>query len=154
MPENSDLYCTLAEADEYFSRRGDQEWAEADEPARLAALHKATEFIDTSFRWIGSVASTSQRLSWPRRSARDLEGRLRPSDEIPPEVRDATAWLAKEALSGELDPPADRGGEISAIAAGSVSIQYADTAASGKTFRHVKRLLRNLIRDDILRRGS
>lgn len=144
-------YATVAETDQYWSDRNDTDWSEALTPAKEAALRKATEWIDTSFGWIGRVKESDQVLSWPRQKAYDNEGRLR--DGVPQELKNAVSWLAKEALETELDPAADRGGDIKQVQAGSVAVEWNPGAATGKTFRHVRRMLKNIITDNRLRRG-
>lgn len=143
-------YATIQEADEYWAER-DSAWGEASEESRSAALVKATEWIDTEFSWIGQVESYTQALSWPRIRAIDAEGRCR--EGIPQELKNAVSWLAFQALSSELDPALDRGGDIRSVQAGSVAIEWSPGAPTGKTYRHVKRMLRNIITGNRLRRG-
>lgn len=149
MPE-SPTYLSLEEANDYWEGR-DPVWGQATEEARESALVKATEWIDTAFNWVGRVAANDQVLSWPRIGAWDKEGRYRTG--IPAEIKNATAWLALQALNAELDPALDRGGDIKSVQAGSVEIEWNEGAPTGKSYRHVKRLLKNLITDGRLRRG-
>ena len=145
-------YCSLAEADSYWSDRNNTDWAEATESARSAALIRATEWIDTSFSWPGYVKADDQVLSWPRIHAYDREGRLR--KEIPQELKNAVAWLANESLSGnELDPAQERGGQIRNVKAGSVAVEWNPGAPAGKSYRHVRTMLRNIITNSVMRRG-
>lgn len=139
-------YATPAQANEYWLARDYTDWAQASETARTAALIRATEWIDANFTFIGQPAANDQVLAWPRIRAVDRDGRWRDSTEVPREVINATCWLAREALTGEIDPALDRGGEISAVKAGSVEVRWGDRAPGGKNFRHVTKMLRTLTR--------
>lgn len=144
-------YTTVEEADEFWSDRDSTTWEEASIPEKTAALIRATEWIDGEFSFVGYVASSDQALAWPRRYAYDREGRLR--NGIPIELKNAVAWLAAEGLSGELDPALSRGGDIRQVKAGSVEIEWNPSAPTGKSYRHVQRMLRNIIKSDRMRRG-
>lgn len=135
-------YSTITEADAFWSDRNDSTWAAASEEEKTAALIRATEWIDTGFSWPGTVKETDQVLSWPRVKAYDDEGRLR--EGIPSELKNATAWIAREALEAELDPAQQRGGDISSVKAGSVEVEWNSSAPTGKSYRYVSRMLRNI----------
>lgn len=151
MPLMDKSFATLEEADQFWDDRKDSVWPNTPDQNRKAALIRATEWIDTRFDWIGSLLDSDQPLSWPRKNAWDKEGRLR--EGIPLELKNATAWLAREAIESELDPPAARGGLIRSVKAGSVAVEWDGSAPSGKTFSHVSRMLKNLTKTGRLRRG-
>lgn len=145
-------YSTVAEADTYWADRGgDATWDAAATAKKEGALVKATEYIDTAFEWIGEVAETDQALSWPRLKATDHEGRLRTG--VPGELKSATSWLAREALAAELDPAAPRGNDLRRVKAGSVEVEWNPGAPTGTSFRHVQRILKNIITSKILTRA-
>lgn len=141
-------YTDVAESDSYWENRN-PDWGEATNEAKEAALIRATEFIDTGFSWIGQVAEPGQPLSWPRSNAYDHEGRLR--EDIPQELKNATAWLAFQALDVELDPAQARGGDIRRVQAGSVQVEWNPLAPTGTSYRHIGRMLRNLITSNKMR---
>ena len=152
MSNSNDIYATVVQADSYWEHRSEA-WAGATSDQKQVALRRASEWIDTSFLWIGSKATSGQRLQWPRTGAVDSEGFLRSGDEIPPELADATCWLAAEALASELDVAQPRGGDIRRVQAGSVQVEWNAGAPTGKAYRHVKRMIRSIIEPMRLRRG-
>lgn len=96
-------YLSLADADSYWADRGDTAWDDASDAEKQSALLKATSFIEGRYRgrWIGTISDTDQGLSWPRDDAYDPDGRLLSG--VPSQVESATALMAREALSAELD---------------------------------------------------
>lgn len=137
-------YMTVAESDCYWSDRNDAAWAQADPLDKVKALLEATQYLDGQYDWIGSIASESQTLGWPRFGAIDHEGRR--LTDIPRKVKDACAELAQEALAGRLLPAAERGGMTKREKVGPLEVAYQDGAAARKTYPFVDRLLRGLVR--------
>jgi len=142
MPLTDKSYITLAEADAFWADRNDADWAALSEPEKTSALIRATEYIDPSFRWVGSVAEDTQKLAWPRVDAIDREGRLR--EGIPFEVKSATAWLAKHAATEELEPVVDQSGAIKRLKADVVEIEFTEGADTTRAFSYLVRVLTNL----------
>lgn len=91
-------YCSVADANSYFSDRGISEWVGTDD-VKSHALVRATDFIDTTFgtRFLGEKISASQSLEFPRTL---FTG-------IPKELLKACAEYALRALNAKLipDPP-------------------------------------------------
>lgn len=121
---NSTSYVTLEAAESYFvGRLGASSWDEADEPDRESALMMATARLDLE-PYQGSVATSTQRLQWPRAGVTDrLAGANYSSTIIPQLVQDATCELALSILK---DPTAFEGGgdlsEFSHLSLGSLDI--------------------------------
>jgi len=64
--KGTNSYATVAEADSYFRDRLDaQTWASSDSALKAQALITATAILDDQ-RWIGTVSSETQSLSFPR----------------------------------------------------------------------------------------
>lgn len=142
-----DSFTSLADANTYWTEHsGGTGWATASDTEKEKALREASQFIDKSYSWLGNhPGGESQLLSWPRLNVIDRQGRYRSSGKVPKEIKDATAWLAEQALGGQLRPAKDRGGEVSRLKAGSVEIQYAEGAPSNKSFDYVDLLVSELV---------
>jgi len=103
---SSNAYLTAAEGDSYHEGRlFATGWTGADLATKEAAIVWATRVLDYSFDWTGSKYTIEQALRWPRYSALDRDGQLFDSNEIPVELKEATAELAR-LLIGD-----DRAGE-------------------------------------------
>lgn len=104
--ESANSYLTLAEADTYHEERlFVTDWTGATDATKNTALVWATKMLDYSFDWLGAKYTIEQALRWPRYGALDRDGQLFDSDEIPTEVKDATAELARLLIAS------DRAGE-------------------------------------------
>jgi len=78
------------------------DWYLAEPDDKIRALVSATRQLD-ALPWIGTRATTTQALSWPRTGA-EINGRIISVDEIPREVEEGTYELAlallREAKAG------------------------------------------------------
>lgn len=73
----ADSYVTVAEADTYWSDRGDpSQWTALTTAQKESALRQATEYLEVNFCFKGCLEDTSQPLSFPRSEFYDREGRL------------------------------------------------------------------------------
>lgn len=111
----ADSYVSVADADAYWSAYGDPSaWTSATTAAKETALRKATAYLDEWYglRWRGIRAEEYQRLDWPRIHGYDPDQRLIPWAEVPPAVKDATSYLALEALSTDLLPDLSTPGRV------------------------------------------
>lgn len=135
-------YATLQQALDYHVKRGNFAWTENGEEQQQAALIKASEWIDGFYEFVGFKKEKDQLLQWPRTGAVDHDNFLR--EGIPTELIHATAWLASYATNGEIDEPAQRGGQIQRVQAGSVQIEWNKSAPAGTVFRHVNRMLKKI----------
>lgn len=143
-----DTFATLTEANDFWTKyAGGTNWASADDTDKEKALREASQFIDKSYTWLGRhPGDDDQLLSWPRYDVIDKQGRHRSSGNIPQEIKNATAWLAEQALAGQLRPVKSRGGAISRLKAGSVEIQYEDGAPAHDTYEYVDLLVSPLVK--------
>jgi hypothetical protein len=96
---NADSYVSLAEANAYATARAWAGWTGTD-AAKEAALVTATSYIDTNYRFKGSLLTLTQSLAWPRVDVTDIEGR--PLTGVPVNVKSATIELAMRALIAPL----------------------------------------------------
>lgn len=95
---DANSYLTIAEGDTYAEERlGTLTWTTATEQRKAAALVQATRYMDTLL-YIGSKASTTQALLWPRTGA-SCGDKSYSSTAIPTEVKQATFDLAEGLLN-------------------------------------------------------
>lgn len=142
--ENANSFISTDFADEYFEDRGDSTWAATDYSDKEVALIRATDYINLSYDFVGSVSTTTQALEWPRDDAYDINGRS--LEDIPTVLKKATAELALQVLSDdELISNYDNTGRvIRERVEGTVEVEYSDEGYLGsKAFVYVDRLLLN-----------
>jgi len=144
----TDTYLSVADADTYWSNRNDSVWSAATDSNKESALREATQYVDGAFNFIGTQKITNT-LAWPRLSATVLHGNFKgvtyDSTTIPPQIKDAVAELALEALSARLAPSRERGGAIKREKVDVIEVEYMDFAPSGKSFSFVTMLLKPLL---------
>jgi len=143
----TDTYLTLAAANTYWSNRNNTVWSAASDAEKEAAMREATQYVDGAFNFIGQQIITNT-LSWPRDGALveqgNFAGMVYDNATIPPQVKDAVAELALEALSARLAPSASRGGLIKREKVDVIEVEYMDFAPSGKSYSFVSMLLKPL----------
>lgn len=137
-------YATRDEANTYATERSWTTWAAASDGVKDAALIEAATYLDLSYEWNGSIASTSQALAWPRSGVTDHEGRTIDSASVPDRVKNAQIELANIAVAngGQLiTNQTDR--NISRVQAGSVSVSFDGPAVVSEAdrFKSIDRLL-------------
>lgn len=99
---DANSYASVSFADAYFEDRGNAAWAAAaSDDAKEQALVRATDYLETRFRFIGDKFDEEQALHFPVD-----EG------EIPVNLKKATCEYALRALSAPLapDPTTDERG--------------------------------------------
>lgn len=150
-----DHYGTLDGAAAYHAARGNAAWADSTEPARTAALIRASEWLDGVYRsrWPGQKASgRAQAMDWPRINARDAEGQEIGDAEVPDEVEKASyaAALRELVRPGSLSPDVVAGTAKVLTGAGKLTWTplrtFASTEDMAPTLTEVERLLSSLIR--------
>jgi len=102
---DAESYADLAFANAYVAAQGgDATWEAAGDPAREAALRKATQYVDDVFgaQWKGFRRSAGQALRWPRQGVYDRDGYLLASDALPARLKHATAAVALEVVLGKV----------------------------------------------------
>lgn len=143
----TDTYLSVANADTYWSNRNNSVWSAATNAEKEAALREATLYIDGAFNFIGYQIITNV-LAWPRDGVLVESGNFAgvnyDNTTIPPQIKNACAELALEALSARLAPTVDRGGLVKREKIDVVEVEYMDFAPSGKTFSFVAMLVKPL----------
>jgi hypothetical protein len=139
---NAESYVTVAFCDTYFSDRGDATWTGTD-AEKEEALRKATEYLDVTYTWIGSIKVDTQALGWPRDGAWDKEGRSL-EDIVPLGVERATAEAALKALSASLLADTTNSDFVTKEKVDVIEVEYASGAPSGTQYNYITRLLKGL----------
>ena len=141
---DANAYCTVEFANEYHKDRGNAAWTGAGS-AKQAAIIRATTYIESMFTWAtGYRWSSTQRLSWPRAEAEDIDGNYYDTDEVPLAVQEATAELAVRALSQVLIDDSERIAKREKV--GELEVEYEQPGGGSVVSRYpiVEGLLRHL----------
>lgn len=139
---NADSYLSIADADTYHSDRGNSSWTGTD-TVKEQYLRKATEYLDRTFDWLGDIKKTTQSLNWPRDNVEDKQGRDL-SDQVPVIIKNATAELALEIISSDLDANTTKSDYVKREKVGQLEIEYKDGSPSSKQFNRVVKMLNGL----------
>lgn len=121
-----DLATDLATANAYATARLWSDWTGSD-AVKTAALRRGQDYIASTYngRWAGV---------WT-------------NDDAPEAVQFAIIEAARRELvePGSMAPDLDRGGEVKSLKAGSVSIEYKDSAPAVTAFPVIEGLLSGLL---------
>lgn len=142
--ENADSYVDIDFADNYFSSRNPK-WAEKTEEEKETALIKATDYINSLYKWHGKKKTQEQALAFPRICLVDSDGYK--VEGIPLNVKKAVCVVAMEQGNGTLFETEERKGDIaSESVSGAVSVSYfAGTKKENQSgLQEVNSLLRGL----------
>jgi len=169
-------YVTRAECDAYHAEMGNSAWTPLptepespppEEPLGDAAIIRATRSIDriygSRFKGMRTKFAT-QALEWPRTgveiysslsglSNRDIVDlgagdNIIPNNVIPAYVKQAIfeAAIRELAVPGSMTPDLERGGQIKKVEAGSVSVEYADSAPATTAITSIAGILAPMLR--------
>lgn len=139
---NSESYLSVSNADTYHSNRSNSAWTGSD-ASKESALRKATDYLDATYNWKGSIFSTTQSLNWPRVGVIDRNGRDLDYS-VPKAIKDATAELALVALSEDLLPNTSNDDYVKREKVEGLEIEYKDGSPTGKEYLFVSRILAGL----------
>lgn len=147
---NANSYAAVAEADSYWNtdRNDTTTWIATSTADKQKALIQATQYLDATYRWTGVIVLSTQTLGWPRNLAVDTEGRSIDSTAIPAKLKEACFELAFLALSADLLPSLERGGQISrkSVTVGPIEeeTEFLSGAPAGRGYPLVDRILHGL----------
>lgn len=117
----TNAYLDAVAADLYFADRLHvTSWTKASADERDRALMTATAALDR-LDFAGMIATTEQRLAWPRDRVRDREGRALPTDRVPVLIEQAVAEWALHLLA----TPPSTGPAIRSKMVGDLRVDYA-----------------------------
>lgn len=104
----ANAYITVAEFLAYHADRGNAlPNPQPADPILEQAIVRATDYLDTRFRFVGRrVYGREQSTEWPRSNAYDIDRRW--VNGVPEEIKEATAEYALRALQGALNPDPSR----------------------------------------------
>lgn len=147
-------YGAVADADAYFSDRGNGQWAALTSTQKQGNLVQATDYIDAFYgAWfIGTETTTTQALEWPRTGAEGFA-----SNEIPSDLKKATYEYAYRASKAPLMPdPIVPGSGVPTVTTyervGEIERRYAQVAGS-QTLMSRPYPAADLLLQDLLRPG-
>lgn len=93
---NSNTYCTLLEAETYFTSRGfKSDWTSETDANKNIVLAWCTRLIDEQMAWDGSKYSSVQALRWPRNGVATPDYETLANNTIPQFLKDAVAEYAR-----------------------------------------------------------
>lgn len=148
----AESYCSVADATTYIDNFGtDATWSALSTTEQEVCLRKATRYLEGKYhgRWIGERRVTTQKLAWPRVGARDVDDILLPYNELPDELVEATAELARKAASEDIMPDVDEPGAVISESVSIGPISESKSYQSGKIeykrYSVVDRLVRRLV---------
>lgn len=146
----AETYITVAAFKAYCDARGMSYSAYTDANIE-AALRKATDYLDSKWRFKGVRLVSTQALSFPRSDLTDLDGYAVTG--LPARLKAAESELTFRALSADLYEDMDRSGMVKSETVGPISTTYVDGAPAGKLFTIADRLLSPYTIKDGLRMG-
>lgn len=164
----SNSYVDVVTADAYFDDKVEAAtWTGAMSDNKARALLMATQRMQSE-NWLGSRATTTQRLAWPRLNVHKIDGvgagygagwggygygwffgDVYLSTEIPQQVKDAQCELALEFLSGFTEGGDDA---MESFSADGVGIKFRGQPAGGMPSA-VAQLIAGLVSGNILVRA-
>lgn len=122
---NANSYISEAEANAYHESVVDSSvWDDADPDVRRRALVSATRALDNQIQWVGRAVSANQSLAWPRYNAVTRQGFLFANDIIPPELKDATAELARRLIESGGSTGTTADDTLKSLKAGPVNLEF------------------------------
>jgi len=99
---NSNSYCSLATAENYWdSRLYPTTWDAATDADKRIALSWASRLLDQLLKWSGYKYDEDQAIQWPRDGAYDRAGYAIDSDEIPTFLQEAVAEFAAYLIASD-----------------------------------------------------
>ena len=119
---NSNSYASVADADTYHAGHlYATGWAQSETGKKEKALIMATRLLDQGVKWKGFAANDTQALQWPRHNVMDRAGFSINSNEMPQDLIDATAELARLLLASDRTAEDDTKG-FRSIGVGSIKL--------------------------------
>lgn len=127
---NANAYCDVAFADQYQLDRPapGTTWSAATPDQKTSSILWATLLMDRMWDWTGWVTTSTQALLWPRQGmVKRNQWDYVPDNEIPIELKQATAEYARQLLAGDLMANSDiETFGLKSFSAGPVSFAFKD----------------------------
>lgn len=148
---DSESYASVAEADDYWTKRADAVWTDLDLDVKEAALRKATQFMSWRYRlrWQGYRKTDEQALDWPREYVPAPDSyaygvAYLTSGLIPFDVKAACCELAYRAVTVSLLPDQERMTVSESV--GPLSVTYDSSGPVSTIYRSVDAMLQPWLR--------
>lgn len=144
---DADALVSLAECDAYHSSRGNNGWT-GEDVDKESAIRRASTFMSNSYQWMGlRRRGRDQALEWPRTGVFDHEGFSISFEEVPIEIRHATAEVAfRELISpGSMTPDFNAQERIESAKVGPIEVTYDTRRADADAARPVLLVVRDLV---------
>jgi len=157
---NADAFISLAWLKEYHDARGNDYSAYTD-AALEQAIVRATDFISESHHWAGYKIKErghqdgEQALAWPRSYVVDRNGYSVANDEVPTEIKKATAEVAiyEAGTPGGMQPTYVAHDRVKSERVGPLATEFDLSNRSAEGARPVLLVVRDLI-GQFLARGA
>jgi hypothetical protein len=149
----SESYCSVAEADSYFSKRANADWDNLEVADKEACLRKATDYMVAAYRlrWKGQRTTATQALDWPRAGVvtddQFFNGYYNifqvDYHTIPKEVKSACAELALRASISPLSPDLSQKSVSESI--GPIKVDYDPYSSQNPVYIQIDMMLQPFI---------
>jgi hypothetical protein len=151
LPETGDgvaganTYAALAYANTYHAAHNNTAWADAENEPKEAALRYVTIWFDGGLKYIGERKFLDPAyLGWPRNCAYDHDGVLYTG--VPERLKMAECEMALAHLTKALNEVLARGGDLSSVWVGPITVSWNEWARADRAYPMVKKLLHGLHR--------
>lgn len=120
---NANSYVESGYADDYFSVRSNDFWSNLEEEKKESCLIRATDYIDSAFKWLGTKKTQEQALKFPRKDLIDTDGYS--VDDIPNVLKMAVCECALLISKGtEMFKKQSDKGAVTSETIGALSFSY------------------------------
>lgn len=98
----AESYATVAEFDTYWTNRGDSTLTALATADKEILLRIGTRWLDSRYKWRGTIVDNDQVLDWPRWGVEGSDGKYYDSDEIPTILKEALFEIAKQQNTADI----------------------------------------------------
>ena len=138
---SSNSFCTVAEADAYWSTNlYPTTWESATTANKEKALKMATRILDEKCAWAGTRATSAQALGWGRTDV-VYDGITVSSTAIPQQIINATSQFAGDLLVSDLTANSEGKG-LNSLKVGEITLDFDKTDTAGVMPEIVQEMLR------------
>jgi len=138
---SSDSFCTLAEANTYFTNKlYSTTWDASSTADREKALKQATRILDEKIAWTGTRATSTQALGWGRTDVY-YDGITVSSTAIPKQIINATSEFAGHLLEKDTTINAEGKG-LNSLSVGDITLDFDKQDTAGVMPDIVQEMLR------------
>lgn len=161
---NSESYCSVAFADQYWANQNNTDWAALDTATKEGALRRASSYLIGHYRlrWKGRRVLITQAMDWPRvgvvltdfggsqgRTSYGSYGLFQVSYTIVPnEMQVATAELAMKTLTYDQPLSPDLSQMITSEQTGPVKVTYNEFSQESPRYRFIESLIKVFLLDN------